>query len=257
MACAEPGGADHQPQTFGTALSIGLHVMVAVVILSSALRAPEPIEIASVPVALGLPGVTRPGDSGRVGGSGMEGAGERPRRPGAAVTPAVAMAVSPADLRPVAIPALMVDAPTQLPGSAVGIDAIGRGIGPGAGDQPGSGAGGPGSGAGPGADGGSGDEGVGAGDGVTGPQLIHEVRPAYTAEAMRAKVQGQVELDVVVMADGTIDPRRIRIARSLDSTFGLDGQAIAAVKQWRFRPGRYRGRPVAVPVRVELTFTLR
>jgi TonB family protein len=95
------------------------------------------------------------------------------------------------------------------------------------------------------------------GNGVSAPQLIHEVRPAYTAEAMRAKVQGRVELDVVVLPDGTVDQRRIRIVRSLDSTFGLDAQAIDAVKQWRFRPGRRLDQPVPVRVRVELTFTLR
>ena len=56
---------------------------------------------------------------------------------------------------------------------------------------------------------------------------------------------------------GKMDPTRIKITRSLDSTFGLDQQAIIAVKQWRFRPGTYKGQPVPVLVNVELTFTLR
>jgi outer membrane biosynthesis protein TonB len=30
-----------------------------------------------------------------------------------------------------------------------------------------------------------------------------------------------------------------------------------AVKQWRFRPGTFKGQAVAVRVNVELTFTLR
>jgi TonB family protein len=45
--------------------------------------------------------------------------------------------------------------------------------------------------------------------------------------------------------------------RSLDSTFGLDQEAIKAAKQWRFRPGTRFGEPVAVLVTIELTFTLR
>ena len=74
---------------------------------------------------------------------------------------------------------------------------------------------------------------------------------------MRAKLQGVVEMEAVVLPDGTVDPNRIKITRSLDSTFGLDQQAIIAVKQWRFRPGTYKGQPVPVLVNVELTFTLR
>jgi outer membrane biosynthesis protein TonB len=34
-------------------------------------------------------------------------------------------------------------------------------------------------------------------------------------------------------------------------------EAVNAVKQWRFRPGMFRGRPVAVRIDVELTFSLR
>jgi len=61
----------------------------------------------------------------------------------------------------------------------------------------------------------------------------------------------------VVRADGTIDPRSIRIVRSLDSTFGLDREAIEAIKQWRFRPAVRKGQAVASFVTLELVFTLR
>jgi protein TonB len=87
--------------------------------------------------------------------------------------------------------------------------------------------------------------------------LIREIKPNYTGDAMRAKIQGAVQMEATVLPDGTIDPKSIRITRSLDSTFGLDQQAIIAVKQWRFRPGLYKGRPVPVQIEVELTFTLR
>ena len=49
----------------------------------------------------------------------------------------------------------------------------------------------------------------------------------------------------------------MRVVRSLDRTFGLDEEALKAVKHWRFRPGKRQGQSVAVLVEIELTFTLR
>jgi protein TonB len=85
--------------------------------------------------------------------------------------------------------------------------------------------------------------------------MLQQVKPNYTSEALRAQVQGKVELEIVVLADGTVG--RVHITRSLDPTFGLDQEAIKAVKQWRFDPGRKLGKAVPVRVGVELTFTLR
>jgi len=49
----------------------------------------------------------------------------------------------------------------------------------------------------------------------------------------------------------------VQIVMSLDPTFSLDLQAIAAVKQWKFAAGTRLGEPVAVRITIELTFTLR
>ena len=76
-----------------------------------------------------------------------------------------------------------------------------------------------------------------------------------TAAAMRAKIQGIVVVECIVLPDGTVDD--VKVIKSLDKTFGLDDQAINAAKQWRFRPGRRLGEPVPVYVTIELTFTLR
>jgi TonB family protein len=120
----------------------------------------------------------------------------------------------------------------------------------------GSGAGaGQGSGLGPGFGGGTGGGAYRPGNGVQLPQPLREVKPQYTADAMRAKVQGTVLLECVVLPDGTVGS--VEVVRSLDSTFGLDQEAIKAAKQWRFRPGTRFGEPVAVLVTIELTFTLR
>jgi protein TonB len=84
--------------------------------------------------------------------------------------------------------------------------------------------------------------------------LIKQVRPNYTPEAMRNKIQGTVVLEAVVTSEGC--PTRIRVVRSLDPG-GLDEEAIATVAQWRFDPGRLGGAPVDVLVTVLLDFTIR
>jgi protein TonB len=72
---------------------------------------------------------------------------------------------------------------------------------------------------------------------------------------MRAKIQGEVTLEAVVMPDGSVG--QVHITRSLDSVFGLDQEAIRTVKQWRFAPGTRQGVPVPVLVEIAMTFTLR
>lgn len=132
----------------------------------------------------------------------------------------------------------------------------GSGSGGGAGSGQGTGIGpGRGSGLGDGYGGGTGGGAYRPGNGVISPELVYEATPEYTSEAMRMKVQGIVEVEAIVMPDGTVGP--VQIVRSLDSRFGLDQKAIEAVKRWRFRPGTRMGKPVPVLVNIELTFTLR
>jgi TonB family protein len=93
------------------------------------------------------------------------------------------------------------------------------------------------------------------GNGVVAPVPIKEVRPEYTAEARKARIEGVVDLNVVVLADGTV--RDVTVSRSLDSTFGLDQQAVNAAKEWRFKPAARDGKPVAVSVTLQMNFTLK
>jgi TonB family protein len=132
----------------------------------------------------------------------------------------------------------------------------GSGTGGGAGTGTGTGIGpGTGSGLGPGSGGGTGGGVYRPGNGINLPRVVKEVRPNYTADAMRAKVQGIVVLECVVRPDGSVTD--VQVIRSLDSTFGLDQEAIKAAKQWRFQPGTRMGEPVPVLISIELTFTLR
>ena len=132
----------------------------------------------------------------------------------------------------------------------------GSGSGGGAGTGRGSGIGpGTGSGLGPGSGGGTGGGVYQPGNGVTTPIVLREVKPQYTSDAMRAKVQGSVWLKCVVKPDGTVGD--VEVMRSLDNTFGLDVEAMKAARQWRFRPGMRMGEPVSVQVIIQLDFTLR
>jgi TonB family protein len=92
-------------------------------------------------------------------------------------------------------------------------------------------------------------------DGVVMPQLLVKADPMYAPAAMAAGIQGTVSLEAVVLADGSVG--KVTVVRSLDSTYGLDQQAIDALSQWKFRPGTRDGKPVAVMVTIEMTFSLK
>ena len=85
----------------------------------------------------------------------------------------------------------------------------GGGTGEGAGIGPGAG-----SGLGPGEGGGTGGGVYRPGTDVVNPRPLREVKPQYTANAMRAKVQGSVWIEAVVMPDGSVG--EVRITKSLD-----------------------------------------
>jgi TonB family protein len=91
--------------------------------------------------------------------------------------------------------------------------------------------------------------------GVTLPKLVSEVKPKYTPEAMQARIEGTVVMSVVVRTDGTTGD--IEVTKSLDAQYGLDKQAVGALSQWRFEPGRKDGKPVPVRVTVEMQFKLK
>mgnify|MGYP003509931133 FL=1 len=55
----------------------------------------------------------------------------------------------------------------------------------------------------------------------------------------------------------TVEVGDVEVSESLDKVYGLDEAAIQALKQWRFDPGTKDGKPVAVRVEVEMSFTLK
>jgi TonB family protein len=90
---------------------------------------------------------------------------------------------------------------------------------------------------------------------VTAPVPVVTPHPEYTAAAKRAKIQGSVRVRCVVRPEGVCAD--VTVIRSLDRTFGLDDEALRALRDWRFRPALRAGGPVATRVDFEIRFTLR
>lgn len=92
------------------------------------------------------------------------------------------------------------------------------------------------------------------GSGVTMPVPVHQEKPQYTIEAMRARIEGAVVVECVVQPSGICTP--LKVVRSLDGRFGLDQQALRAAAAWRFSPGTRLGKPVAVVVYIQVGFSI-
>jgi TonB family protein len=82
-------------------------------------------------------------------------------------------------------------------------------------------------------------------------QIVHRVAPKYPPEAKVAAIQGTVLLEITIGADGSVTD-----VREIDGPAELIAAAIAAVKQWRYKPTIYRGRPRQATTEVELRFKL-
>ena len=113
---------------------------------------------------------------------------------------------------------------------------------------------GTGRGVGPGEGGGFGGGAYKPGAGISVPTVVREVKPQYTPEAMRLKIQGSVEIEAVVQANGTVGD--VRVVKSLDRTHGLDEEARKAARNWIFSPAKDR-EGKAVPVIVTLILDFR
>jgi periplasmic protein TonB len=93
------------------------------------------------------------------------------------------------------------------------------------------------------------------GNGVSLPQVVKQVKAEYTSEAMQNRIEGKVGLETVVLSDGRVGD--VTVVESLDTIYGLDANAVKAMKQWEFKPGAKDGKPVAVRVHVQMNYTLK
>jgi protein TonB len=249
-----------------TAVSFAAHAVVFALLIYGALHVKQIAKAVQDPIE-NFVVIMRP-EPGPGGGGGGRPAPPKPEPPKKAeivqTKPVEPTPIpKPADVPDLNVPVQTPNASAMFPGAVANVDGVGvagggKGTGIGTGD---------GNGVGPGSGGGYGGGAYAPGNGISDPILVREVKPNYTGDAMRAKIQGVVEMDAVVLPDGSIDPRSLKVTRSLDATFGLDEEAKKAVKQWKFRPavcnrpngcGQFKaGQPLPVLVSVELTFTLR
>jgi protein TonB len=97
---------------------------------------------------------------------------------------------------------------------------------------------------------------VEAGGGVVSPVLIESsgVTPVYPEEALRAGLEGLVVLEAIVDERGRVG-HDIKVVRRLGH--GFDEAAVAAVRQWRFRPATRDGKPIKVRRIFPIVFRLQ
>jgi protein TonB len=212
-----------------------LHIAVLAVLLWSTSGA---VEMAATSprerlVFLGGPG---PGGGGGGGGRAPRAPVTRIQRPRPTASQSFAPEPEPLPSRAAIAPVAVVagDENPQAPE----VDGAGPGDGPGVDDGTGGGAGG-----GP----------FRPGSGIEPPRLLREVKAQYTDDARRRGLTGDVLLEIVIKADGSVG--EVKVLRGLGS--GLDERAATAVRNWRFAPARRLGTPVDVIVEVEVEFSLR
>lgn len=82
--------------------------------------------------------------------------------------------------------------------------------------------------------------------------ILDKPRPEYTAEGRSLKLEGDVVIDVVFLANGTMQVNRVISGLG----HGLDQAAARAAQQIKFKPAKRDGQPVDQPARVRIEFRL-
>ncbi|HVJ08096.1 MAG TPA: TonB family protein [Acidisarcina sp.] len=84
------------------------------------------------------------------------------------------------------------------------------------------------------------------------PEVLSEPAPQYTAEAKKARIQGEVTLQVRFLATGQVQV--LRVVNGLGH--GLDEQAMRVAEQIRFKPAMRDGQAVDHTTLIHVTFQL-
>jgi TonB family protein len=88
--------------------------------------------------------------------------------------------------------------------------------------------------------------------GMIAPKATYQIEPEFSEKASRDAWQGNVNIDLVVGADGL--PRDLQIICS--SAPDENENALATLKQWKFAPATKDGIPVASEIVIETSFKL-
>ena len=84
------------------------------------------------------------------------------------------------------------------------------------------------------------------------PTKIRDVQPVYPPEVRASGIDGIVIVEGIILKDGSV--ANVRVLRGVP---GLDGAAMAAVKQWRFVPTVVGGAPRSVVMTMAVNFDLK
>ncbi len=82
--------------------------------------------------------------------------------------------------------------------------------------------------------------------------ILDKPRPQYTAEGRSLRLEGDIVLDMVFQADGTVQVNRVISGLG----HGLDEAAVRAAQQIKFKPAKRDGQPIDFPARVRIEFRL-
>ena len=92
-----------------------------------------------------------------------------------------------------------------------------------------------------------------ASEGTTTPvDILEKPRPEYTAEGRSLRIEGDVVLEMVFLANGSIQVNRVISGLG----HGLDEAATRAAQQIKFKPAKREGQAVDFPARVRIEFRL-
>jgi len=90
------------------------------------------------------------------------------------------------------------------------------------------------------------------GPGIVPPKVVSKVEPQYSPDARAAKYQGTVKLSVEINDRGLAE--NLQVVSGLG--FGLNENAMASIRQWKFEPAKKDGQPVPVAATIEVNFRL-
>jgi TonB family protein len=90
------------------------------------------------------------------------------------------------------------------------------------------------------------------GGNVSAPVVLRSAEPEFSEQARRKKVSGQVMVHFIVDEQGI--PQDVKVVHGLG--MGLDENAVAAVKQYRFKPAMRDGVPVKVEMNIIVNFQI-
>jgi TonB family protein len=82
--------------------------------------------------------------------------------------------------------------------------------------------------------------------------ILDKPRPQYSAEGRTLRLEGDVVLDLVFQADGTVQVNQVISGLG----HGLDEAAVRAAQQIKFKAAKRDGQPVDFPARVRIEFRL-